>query len=55
MICPYCGSKSTIIDTRQRLTYVYRHQRCRSCRRMFSTREYYLKDYSKPTAYIKRR
>lgn len=56
MRCPKCYSKAYIIDTRYRVinNEIYRRQKCPKCGFKFSTREVYAKDYSKPTATIKR-
>ena len=56
MKCPFCGGESNVIDCRTRKSgYKYRRRRCKECFRTFSTKEDYMKDYTKPRAYIKRR
>ena len=56
MICPRCGSKTLVIDTRHRKSgKTYRRNACKTCGLKFSTNETYIKDYTKPQAFIKRR
>ena len=55
MKCPFCGGETGVIDCRTRKSgYKYRRRRCYECHRTFSTKEDYMKDYTKPRAYIKR-
>lgn len=55
MLCPYCHSKTTTKDTRERKGYVWRRHFCPSCLLVFTTHETCIKDYSAPRAYIRRR
>lgn len=40
MNCPECGSRATIIDTRQRSTHVTRRHFCDTCQERFTTFEF---------------
>lgn len=53
MKCPFCGGKSRILDSRQRIKYYKRRHECIVCHKKFTTHEVYAEDYTKPKAYIK--
>ncbi len=40
MKCPDCGSRATVIDTRQRFTHVTRRHFCDTCQKRFTTFEF---------------
>lgn len=41
MICPYCGGRTLVIDSRNRKkqNYIYRRRRCAECSITFGTQE----------------
>lgn len=55
MLCPKCGARAYITESRLRKNkdYLYRRHHCPECGFRFSTHEIYAKDYSKPIAKIK--
>lgn len=41
MECKHCNSpKTRILETRQRLGYLYRRRECADCKKTFGTRQY---------------
>lgn len=39
MICPKCGDKAKVVDSRQINEYRIRRNQCKSCRHLFYSRE----------------